>query len=135
MGTPPLAPPERDPSKLFDVWNTHTRHCTICLTALKRIRAARAVAAAVGLAAAALAFGAVVARTAAVSSAAAAAAAGSGTTGVSLSDVLQSASELLLSWEGLSTVAVVVVAAMVVRLGSELEQLMHTYHFSHTDND
>ncbi|GLC46793.1 hypothetical protein PLESTB_001942000 [Pleodorina starrii] len=133
-GTPPLGPPERDRSKLFDTWNTHTRHCSICLTALKRIRAARAVAAVVGLAAAALAFGAVVARAAAVASAAAAAAAGSGTAGVSLSAVLQSASPLLLSWQGLATVAVGVVAAVVVWLGAKLEQLMHTYHYSHADN-
>ncbi|GLC46776.1 hypothetical protein PLESTB_001661000 [Pleodorina starrii] len=132
-GTPPLGPPERDRSKLFDTWNTHTRHCSICLTALKRIRAARAVAAAVGLAAAALAFGAAAVASAAAA-AAAAAAAGSGTTGVSLSAVLQSASPLLLSWQGLSTVAVGVVAAVVVWLGAKLEQLMHTYHYSHADN-
>ncbi|MGF1490193.1 MAG: Rieske 2Fe-2S domain-containing protein [Prochloraceae cyanobacterium] len=32
-----LPPVERDKEKLFDVWNTHTKHCHICQNALKNI--------------------------------------------------------------------------------------------------
>jgi phenylpropionate dioxygenase-like ring-hydroxylating dioxygenase large terminal subunit len=32
-----LPPPERDKQKLFDVWTTHTQHCSVCQDALKNI--------------------------------------------------------------------------------------------------
>jgi phenylpropionate dioxygenase-like ring-hydroxylating dioxygenase large terminal subunit len=34
---PQLPPPEYDKRKLFDVWETHTKHCQVCQDALKNI--------------------------------------------------------------------------------------------------
>lgn len=34
---PDLPPAQRDKQKLFDVWTTHTQHCTVCRNALKNI--------------------------------------------------------------------------------------------------
>ena len=34
---PELPPPEYDKRKLFDVWETHTKHCLVCQNALKNI--------------------------------------------------------------------------------------------------
>jgi len=48
---PTLPPAEHDKDKLFDVWSTHTQHCSYCQAALKRIDqcAAIAIVAAMGL--------------------------------------------------------------------------------------
>jgi len=32
-----IPPAEKDKQKLFDVWTTHTQHCTVCQDALKNI--------------------------------------------------------------------------------------------------
>ncbi|WP_366524913.1 Rieske 2Fe-2S domain-containing protein [Acaryochloris sp. IP29b_bin.137] len=39
-----LPPPQRDKEQLFDIWQTHTKDCQVCRTALKRIQQTKRVA-------------------------------------------------------------------------------------------
>ncbi|GIM07480.1 hypothetical protein Vretimale_11602 [Volvox reticuliferus] len=140
-GTPPLLSAEMDRDSLFDTWNAHTRHCTICLTALKRLQLARAAAIAVGLAATAVMLGAVVSK-AAADSAAAAALAGvasapviaASSSGV-VASALRAAGWLLTSWEGVAVLLLAAVAMVVVLAANKIEQMMHRVEYSHADNN
>lgn len=40
-GTPPLQGREGDKAVLFDVYNTHTKHCKVCMTALNNLKLLR----------------------------------------------------------------------------------------------
>ena len=121
---PELPPAEYDKRKLFDVWETHTKHCTVCQDALKNIN--RLTVLAFVLAGICLCLGIIIdARAIAVQAATAAI----NETNLSVSSWMVPPLGFWLAWAG---------GALFAFGGYKLKQfgkLFYVYEFEHADND
>ncbi|MDJ0520123.1 MAG: Rieske 2Fe-2S domain-containing protein [Trichodesmium sp. MO_231.B1] len=121
---PELPPPEYDKRKLFDVWETHTKHCRVCQDALKNINRLKILAYVVaGLC---LCWGIIIdARAIAIQAATAA-----------ITETATSVSGLALPplgfWFALGGAALFAFSGYKLQ---QLSRLFYVYEFEHADND
>ncbi|GFH21971.1 (2Fe-2S)-binding protein [Haematococcus lacustris] len=123
----PLPEVERDPQKLFDTWNTHTRRCKICKTAHDNMVKGQPLAWVVAAVAAVQAT--ILTASSAATNASALAAAGMPASAAT------TASAFSLPPPGaLACLAVALLAVGVALLMGKLVGLFHVFPFSHADN-
>eukprot|EP00193_Tetraselmis_chui_P008014 CAMPEP_0177757412 /NCGR_PEP_ID=MMETSP0491_2-20121128/3627_1 /TAXON_ID=63592 /ORGANISM="Tetraselmis chuii, Strain PLY429" /LENGTH=525 /DNA_ID=CAMNT_0019273057 /DNA_START=612 /DNA_END=2189 /DNA_ORIENTATION=+ len=125
-GSPPMPPAERDPEKLYNLWDSHVRHCSICKAALAKTKLWQK---AVAVASVLCLFAGIATYSA---SAAAAVAAGS----VAIPSNIAS---LPLLWHTppTSSLWAVVAGALLAVVAWQLKRLERAFHvltFSHADN-
>ncbi|KAJ9520049.1 hypothetical protein QJQ45_029981 [Haematococcus lacustris] len=123
----PLPEVERDPAKLFDTWNAHTKHCKICKKAHDNMEKLQPVAWAIAAVAAWQA--AIIGASSAAAKASALAAAGA-----SVGTATTTAALALPPVGAVVCGGVALLAVGVALLLSKLVSLYHVFPFSHADN-